>query len=144
MTALKPATAAQGMPLATYFFARDEVDRPATAVSDVMLRYPREAFAAGTHGNVILEVFVDASGSVVRTSVVEAAPQGIFESAAQDAIGQLRYRPALRDGVTVRSRRLVQVVFDPNPPLLPPQAEPESVHHSNAPQGADTGNVSGD
>jgi TonB family protein len=116
------AVAPHGMPLATYFFARDEVDQPATAISDVLLRYPPEAFAAGTHGQVILEVFVDAGGSVVRTSVVESTPHGVFESAAQDAIGQLRYRPAQRAGAAVRSRRLVQVVFDPNPPLLPPRA----------------------
>jgi len=116
-----PAIASPGMPLAIYFFAKDEVDRPATAISDVMLRYPREAFAAGTHGTVILEVFIDQQGSVARTRVVEAVPQGIFEDAAQEAIAQLRYRPAYKDGGKVRSRRLVQVVFDPNPALIPPR-----------------------
>ena len=128
---LKPAlqaasNAATGVPAATYFFAKNEVDEPATAISDVILRYPRDAFRAGVHGTVILEVFIDARGSVVRTRVVEALPKGIFEASAEDAISQLRYKPALKDGVDVRSRRLVQVVFDPDPPLLPPPADPAS------------------
>lgn len=114
-------TAAPGMPLATYFYAKNEVDRPATAINDVVLRYPRRAHAEGIHGTVILEVFIDAGGSVVRTRVVEALPEGVFEQAAQEAVGQLRYRPALKDHTAVRSRRLVQVVFDPDPPLVPPQ-----------------------
>jgi protein TonB len=138
-----PSTATRGLPLATYFFARDEVDAPATAISDVMLHYPREAFAAGTHGTVTLEVFVDARGSVVRTAVVDAVPRGIFEDAAREAIGQLRYRPAQREGSAVRSRRLVQVVFDPNPALVPPPRSASEADPQGTRQRAGTGAVSG-
>lgn len=136
-----PAIASPGMPLSTYFFAKDEVDRPAMAISDVMLRYPREAFAAGTHGTVILEVFIDQTGSVARTRVVEAVPQGIFEDAAQEAITQLRYRPAHKDGGKVRSRRLVQVVFDPDPALIPPRNLPAG-YPRTSPQHEDNSDVS--
>ncbi len=60
--------------------------------------YPPEARAAGLEGFVVVRYDVDESGRVINLSVVESAPQGIFDQAALKAVSAWRYNPPLADG----------------------------------------------
>ncbi len=60
-----------------------------------------------------LLVLIDEAGRVVGTSVTDAAPDGVFEQAAQQAVENAVFYPAQKDGRTVRSRILIKVEFDP-------------------------------
>jgi protein TonB len=75
--------------------------------------YPHAAFAARSTGFVTLEVLIDEAGRVVDTAVVDAAPDGVFEDAAQQTIAAAAFYPAQKDGRVVRSRVLVRIEFDP-------------------------------
>jgi protein TonB len=81
--------------------------RPITPV------YPRAAREAQLAGFVTLMVSIDETGRVVGTSVTDAAPDGVFEQVAQQALAVAAFYPAQKEGRTVRSRILVKVEFDP-------------------------------
>jgi protein TonB len=44
---------------------------------------------------------------------MDAAPEGIFEQAALQAVGRAAFYPAQKDGRAVRSRILIKVEFNP-------------------------------
>ena len=62
--------------------------------------YPEEAKKAGTTGNVVLDINIDAHGVVDRVKVKESLPNGL-DQAAVDAIHQWRFEPATVDGKPV-------------------------------------------
>ena len=103
------------LPLLDYYYASREVDSPAQAVGDGLLVYPREALALRISGEVKLRLFIDESGNLVRYEVVSGDPPGIFEEAAAQAVGTMRFSPARKAQRPVRSQRTVQITFDPNP-----------------------------
>ncbi|MBI3529527.1 MAG: energy transducer TonB [Betaproteobacteria bacterium] len=75
--------------------------------------YPETARDAQVAGAVTLLVLIDEVGKVVGTSVMDAAPDGVFEEAAQQALANAMFYPAQKDGRMVRSRVLIKVEFDP-------------------------------
>jgi len=56
-------------------------------------KYPSGALRKGIEGSVLLEFAVDADGRVVAPRVVDAAPPGVFERAALDAVSKWSYQP---------------------------------------------------
>lgn len=60
--------------------------------------YPRRALARGIEGYVIVEFVVTKNGSVRDPVVVEAEPEGIFNSAAMKAALKFKYKPRVVDG----------------------------------------------
>ena len=89
-----------------------EADRPPQLVRAVPPVYPRAAFDQGFEGivQVVLQVVVNREGIVERTSVVEGLP--LLDAAAQAAVEQWEYRPALRNGFRVPSVFNVSITFD--------------------------------
>lgn len=75
--------------------------------------YPEAVRDAPVAGSVTLLVLIDEVGKVVGTSVMDAAPEGVFEAAAQQALMDASFYPAQKDGRSVRSRVLIKVEFDP-------------------------------
>jgi len=83
------------------------------ALNPIRPVYPHEARVAQIGGSVTLLVLIDEAGRVVGTSVADAAPGGLFEQAALQALAGSAFYPAQKDGRTVRSRILVKLEFDP-------------------------------
>jgi periplasmic protein TonB len=75
--------------------------------------YPQAARESQVAGSVTLLVLIDEGGRVVSTSVTDAAPDGVFEQAAQQALANPAFYPVQKDGRMVRSRILIKVEFDP-------------------------------
>jgi protein TonB len=115
---LAAARVLAAVPLLDYYYASSEVDQPARAVGDGLLQYPREALRLRISGDVKLRLFIDVSGALNRAEVVSAAPPGIFEQAALEAVHSMRFSPASKDGHPVRSQRTVAITFDPDPKAL--------------------------
>ncbi len=73
-----------------------------------------QAYVSKLRGMVKARVYIDEEGKVVSVQIVQAKPRGgIFEEAAQEALRQLRYSPALIAGQAVKTQKLVQVEFNP-------------------------------
>ncbi|MBM3344033.1 MAG: hypothetical protein FJY56_18260 [Betaproteobacteria bacterium] len=67
-------------------------------------------------------LFIGETGELDRFELVGASPKGLFEQAAQEAVGQLLFHPAVKNGQPVKSQKTIDVVFDPNqkPTLFKP------------------------
>ncbi len=99
-----------------YFVSRD-LDTPAQALGRAPLIYPQGAYHHRVRGTVRLRVFIGADGSVEQLEVVSVDPPGQhFEAAALEAMRLMRYSPAIKDGQKVRSRKVIEVSFDPEDP----------------------------
>ena len=64
--------------------------------------YPPRARQKGIEGHVTLRVLIGRSGSVEKVKVVDAAPSGVFEEAAVNAVRAWQFDPALYRGEKVR------------------------------------------
>jgi protein TonB len=75
--------------------------------------YPQALLEQGVEGTVVLHLFADARGGVVResTRVAESSGYPAFDSAAITAVPQFRYAPAVRDGTPVATTFLQPVQF---------------------------------
>ena len=76
------------------------VSRP-ELVSSVPVEYPEAARRARVQGMVILEAVIDEQGNVVKSRVLKGLPMGL-DKAAQDAVRQWKYKPAMAYGKPVK------------------------------------------
>ena len=115
-----PAAAAQAqakaasLPSAEIYFRGSEVDERAMPLNEVNLVYPQRALASGQSGVVTLRLKIDHQGVLRDAFVVDAQPAGVFENAALEAVLELKFRPALRNGVPVGSVKTIEVPFHPD------------------------------
>ncbi len=72
--------------------------------------YPNEARGTGLTGEVWVEFVVDEAGRVLRPRVVRST-DARFEAATLRAVEKWRFEPGTRQGVPVRFRMAVPVVF---------------------------------
>lgn len=112
VAASSDATPSLNVPDPVHYPAKD-LDIFPQAVKRITPIYPQAAREAQIAGSVTLLVLIDEAGRVLGTSVMDAAPDGIFELAAQQAVENALFYPAQKDGRTVRSRILVKIEFDP-------------------------------
>lgn len=120
----RPAPAEASATLPDLYFASSEVDVPAQLLEKPPLIYPENPYLWKLHGKVRVRLFIGKNGSVESVELVSAEPGGHFEEAALAAARQVRYRPAELRGQPVRSRKLIEVVFDPYEHLRPAAAPP--------------------
>jgi protein TonB len=106
------STSSPGIPDPVHYPAKD-LDIFPHALKPIAPVYPQSARDAQLAGWVTLMVLIDEGGRVVGTSVTDAAPDGVFEQAAQQAVESVAFFPAQKDGRPVRSRVLVRIEFDP-------------------------------
>ena len=76
-------------------------------------RLPRELAASGVVGRVTLLLHIDERGIVRKAQVEESLPEGVFDSAALSAWADVRFSPAMKDGLAVKSRKLLEISFLP-------------------------------
>ncbi|MFZ0590395.1 MAG: energy transducer TonB [Bryobacteraceae bacterium] len=88
---------------------------PATTPVEIISKpkpvYTQEARDLHLEGEVSLEVVFSASGAVQVVRVVRGLGHGL-DQAAQQAAGQIRFRPGTRDGVPVDTRATIHIVFE--------------------------------
>ena len=105
---------ATGLPSVEFYFRASDLDERAVPLNEVNLVYPERAFASNQSGIVTLRLKIDHKGMLRDASVVDAQPPGIFEDAALEAVQELRFRPAVRNGVPVGSVKTIEVPFYPD------------------------------
>ncbi len=84
---------------------------PVEIISKPKPAYTQEARDLHLEGEVSLEVVFSASGAVQVVRVVRGLGHGL-DQAAQQAAGQIRFRPGTRDGVPVDTRATIHIVFE--------------------------------
>jgi TonB family protein len=110
----REARSGSSLPMPARYYKSSEVDTPATPLERGPLVFPEHAYVSKLRGTVKARIYIDEDGRVVSVDIVNVKPfGGIFEEAALEALRQVRYSPALLAGQTVKTQKLIEVVFDP-------------------------------
>lgn len=75
-------------------------------------RYPAIARRRHISGEVLVSVYVTASGQAHSPSIERASPEGLFEKCVIQAVSQWSFRPARRNGLVIGARITVPVRFN--------------------------------
>ena len=98
------------LPSPDKWYAASEVDVRAEPITDIRLRYPAEV-SGGTVGRVRVRVFIDEGGIVRKLQIAESEPPGLFDEAAKQGWQDVRFSPARRNGIAVKSQKLIELNF---------------------------------
>ncbi|MDW8469907.1 MAG: energy transducer TonB [Burkholderiales bacterium] len=93
-----------------------ELDERPKVLSPVDPPYPNDAYLRNIGGRVLVRLFIDESGAVVRAVTELAEPPGYFEEAVEGAFRAARYAPGMKGGRPVKSQLLIEVRYDPPRP----------------------------
>jgi TonB family protein len=104
-------------PLPDKWYTAAEVDVRAEPQNAPRLDYPAELATSGLSAIVRLRIFIDERGAVRKVELAEAGPNRAFDIVAQRAWDEVRFSPALKQGVPVKSQKLLELDFTPD--LLP-------------------------
>jgi len=86
-----------------------DYDRPPRPIKITQPVYPQDAFIKKIEGTVVLEIWIDIHGNVVRTRVLESIP--LLDAAAIATVKQWRFEPAMKDGRPVLTAARAPVAF---------------------------------
>jgi TonB family protein len=84
----------------------------AEPLTPVNLGYP-EHLAARIYGRVRIALFIDERGWVRKAQVLASEPERLFDLAAIQAWQDVRFSPALKGDVPVKSEKLLEIDFVP-------------------------------
>ena len=90
----------------------DQVDVQPVTVKSVPPAYPEMARRVGVEGVVTVNALISETGDVIQTTILRGIKGGFgFDRAAETAIRQYKFRPALKDGARVKVWKPFNVVF---------------------------------
>ena len=98
---------------AAIYYTNNEVDVRAEPLEEVNLVYPVIAYQQRLHGSVTLNIFINERGDIDKVVVMESKPPGVFDEAALQAVSELKFSPASKDGKSVKNRKTIAINFDP-------------------------------
>jgi len=101
------------LPLPDKWYNATELDVLAQPLSPAKLVYPEEHIAQAVITRVRVRLLVDEGGVVRKLEVVESGAEPAFEAAAKKAWESMRFSPAIKDGVAVKSQKLLELEFLP-------------------------------
>ena len=112
----EPLAAPGGLdiPLPDKWYTAAEVDVRAEPQNAPRLDYPAALAASGLSAIVKLRIFIDERGTVRKVELAEAGPDRAFDIVAQRAWDEVRFSPALKRGVPVKSQKLLELDFTPD------------------------------
>ncbi len=84
----------------------------AVVVEKVDPIYPAAALAARASGTVLLQISIDAEGTVTKVEVKREGPMGMTDAAVQ-AVSRWKYRPATGPRGPIASMKQVRIQFQP-------------------------------
>ena len=94
-----------------FTFSVADLDQVPREISRIQPQYPPRAEMRRIEGQVRVHFLVDETGSVTRTSILAADPEGVFEETVLQAVSRWRYAPGLIDGRPVATWVVTPVRF---------------------------------
>lgn len=104
------------LPSPDKWYTASEVDVRAEPITEIRLRYPSDLSERLT-GKVRVRVFIDEGGVVRKLQIADSEPPGLFDEAAKQVWQDVRFSPARKDGVAVKSQKLIELTYAPSGPL---------------------------
>lgn len=107
----RAGTGAVDIPLPDKWYTAAEVDVRAEPTNSPSLEYPQALAMSGVSGTVRLRIFIDELGIVRKVELANPGPEQAFDTIAQRAWDDVRFSPAMKDGVAVKSQKLLELDF---------------------------------
>lgn len=101
------------LPLPDKWFTAPELDVRAEPLTAAELVYPPELLRSAPVGRVRILLFIDERGIVRKSQIAAGASEALFVEAATNAWKNVRFSPAEKNGVAVKSQKLLQMEFLP-------------------------------
>ena len=95
----------------TNWYLARQVDNQPKAIGQIEPTYPEDAKRRNIEGTLKLMLKIDDLGRVQSAEVVEATPPDVFDEAALTAFRGAHFRPAMKDGRSVRYQAYIRVEF---------------------------------
>ena len=92
-------------------FNLKQVDQPPIPIKKVDPEFPPAARRLGVSGSVMIKFLVKADGNVIKASILEANPEGLFDQSALDAIRKWLFTPGIYQGKAVATWVILPVQF---------------------------------
>jgi protein TonB len=89
-----------------------EVDQVPVPTFQIPPDYPYHAKRQGTEGVVSIRFLVTREGTVSSFSVLKATPEGIFDEAARRSVLRWKFRPGVKDGLSVDTWVEMDIEFE--------------------------------
>ena len=109
--ALDPSLFAGGPTQGEFIFNGDDLDQPPRQMVRTPPAYPYSARQRNIEGEVQVKLLVRADGSVANVTILNAKPEGVFETAVKEAVPNWKFTPGKIDGRAVPSWVVTNVVF---------------------------------
>lgn len=93
---------------------QEQLDTQPVVTQKTQPVYPSAAKTMGIEGTVIINALISETGDVVRTTILRKSSQGTtygFESASEACVKQWKFKPAVKDGVNVKTWKAVAIQF---------------------------------
>ena len=103
------------LPVPDTWYVSSELDVRAEPLTEVRLHYPEAVAGQPVAGRVRVRLFIDEVGIVRRIQIASSVPEGVFDDAARAGWQDVRFRPARKNGVAVKSQKLIELTFQPGP-----------------------------
>jgi TonB family protein len=81
------------------------------------IHYPQELAQSGIVAKVRVVLFIDERGMLRKLEIARSGPEQAFDVAATKAWHDVRFSPAMKNGVAVKSQKVLEVDFMPD--LMP-------------------------
>ena len=101
------------LPLPDKWYTASELGVLAEPLVPVKLAYPEEFAGSTMIATVRVRLFVDERGTVQKIQLVEPGPDRAFDAAAIRQWEAVRFKPGLKDGIAVKSQKLLELEFLP-------------------------------
>lgn len=101
------------LPAPDKWYLASEVDVRAEPITEIRLRYP-PGLTERITGTVRVRVFIDEGGVVRKLQIAASNPPGLFDEEAKQGWQDVRFSPARRKGVAVKSQKLIELTYSPN------------------------------
>ena len=105
------------IPMPEKWYTASELDVRAEPRNSPALQYPQELAASGLSAKIRIVLFIDERGVVRKTQLAESGPARPFDLAAATAWNNVQFSPAMKNGVAVKSQKLLELDFTPD--LMP-------------------------
>ena len=95
-----------------YKITADSMPQPVGGIQALSknIIYPEKAKQNGTEGKVFLQVYIDETGKVIKTSVIKSAGD-LLDKAAEAAIRKTSFTPGIVNGKPVKVKVVIPIVF---------------------------------
>jgi len=92
----------------------EQVDTQPVVTQKTQPVYPSAAKTMGIEGTVVINALISETGDVIRTAILRKSSQGTtygFDTASEACVRQWKFKPAVKDGVNVKTWKAVSVQF---------------------------------